>query len=776
MTGSSAIKRCSNGDKDCVETLTINLDISAGENGLEEILVKQAADAGASKSLAKAIKLSFYMEKPVLKYDLTYFTDFNAEPFEQLMYGATVKKSTGTYSCTGSSGTTKDTSLCFGVGLFAKYDCNDGGNDPHASCGWLYPMSYVASLQKQGKIKSLDPKELLALDWSERRTNVVLDSQGFCCDCKIIGDLLLGDGTKISRGKLACNALDSDSPSASAHCLRMGKLWYSAYEIGQAREHFNVYARLSTCDESGTTCQPLANSTIVAVGPTSPKAVIKNNDNDVRIAWQYYGKADSPIGLTSKYLLRPNCHGSSACTATYGKLTQSSGMAKTDITDPTRWLLIDKTDVTKTGNECNKIGISYSGFRNQGMNKCVSNFGSCLGKKQWNGQLMSSSQVTDYVKSDLAVMKTGKRGKYFPQFLYPSSRLSAETNGKKDFASLEYALDDYRSSKITLVMKGELMKVVEYSGKLDEKNLEFGLTCVSDKGLPVPCVDPKTMEAQKTGILEVTLRNEGKFPDQYTISFPQNSAGSRTYMYKKDASGAKVAMAGKEIPAIQAKSTETLAGRNGATNICPFKYQLRESVKVQAKNCYSKFNAKESATKCASFIDDCDTTAFSVKIESGIQAAYCVTMLVKNNQGRPEAEKELCFNSTKTVYNKVGEAADPYDKSNEGLIADPNAFPCSTFCPSTLDVTCMLNHPVCEDKVMMYGTVLLAALLFTIVGRRIGLFKIIGCCMSTKTSKKKKRSGKKKGKKMKKQRREYSSSESDSDSGSDYSSDEENRK
>merc|ERR1719272_2272007 len=79
VTGSSAIKRCSNGDKDCVETLTINLDISAGENGLEEILVKQAADAGASKSLAKAIKLSFYMEKPVLKYDLTYFTDFNAE-------------------------------------------------------------------------------------------------------------------------------------------------------------------------------------------------------------------------------------------------------------------------------------------------------------------------------------------------------------------------------------------------------------------------------------------------------------------------------------------------------------------------------------------------------------------------------------------------------------------------------------------------------------------------------------------------------------------------
>ena len=118
-----------------------------------------------------------------------------------------------------------------------------------------------------------------------------------------------------------------------------------------------------------------------------------------------------------------------------------------------------------TGNDCNQIGLQYSGFRNQGENKCIRPYDSCLGKIEVNGRLMSSARITDYFNEDMESVSQSSVGRYFPQFLYPGSTLAVEKNGD-DYAELKYEVDEYRVSQITLIMSGTLLQVVEYTGVL----------------------------------------------------------------------------------------------------------------------------------------------------------------------------------------------------------------------------------------------------------------------------------------------------------------------
>lgn len=43
-----------------------------------------------------------------------------------------------------------------------------------------------------------------------------------------------------------------------------------------------------------------------------------------------------------------------------------------------QWMILRDSFFTLDGTECNKIGISYSGFRNQPGDKCHEPFGTCL--------------------------------------------------------------------------------------------------------------------------------------------------------------------------------------------------------------------------------------------------------------------------------------------------------------------------------------------------------------------------------------------------------------
>ena len=57
-----------------------------------------------------------------------------------------------------------------------------------------------------------------------------------------------------------------------------------------------------------------------------------------------------------------------------------------------KWLLVDKTAVTRDGTVCNKIGTSYTAFRNQ-QGACRSTAGSCLRNQLEDFQLADEQRI-----------------------------------------------------------------------------------------------------------------------------------------------------------------------------------------------------------------------------------------------------------------------------------------------------------------------------------------------------------------------------------------------
>jgi hypothetical protein len=625
VTSTSTFERCTNDEDDCEEKLTMQINLQSGANAGEEILISQVdcadglCEGAAESALNTTIKLTFYHTRPELKYDLMYFADFNAKPHEVVVYGTSEEGC----ACTGPGGDGAALELLPGEGgdaeqpegcsdenaCFGSYfgpTCGDGGRDPAASCGWLYPQSYVAKMIRDDEIATI--ADLLQAEWQsapidkqyDRVANVVPDSQGFCCDCDI--DDFLFENYDYSRGNLACEAL-GDGPHASAHCLRMSNLWYSAYEIGASRENYNIYINLQTCDSEGNNCFRPDGMSIASVGPERPKTVLETEDaeNEIRIEWAPYGKTDNAIDLTSKMLLRPNCHGDPTCYDEYatfitrdGEFEASDPDPAVAINDPNRWLLIDKSAISMTGNDCNQIGLTYSGFRNQGENKCIRAFESCLDDVRVNGKLMSSSKIEDYVDADLDDIANGKVGRFFPQFLYPASQISME-RGTNDYASLGYYVDEYRVSQITLILSGTLLAVREFTGELEV--VDFGLSCLTDDARPQKCFSSSFESLSNDGLISVTLRNIGSFPDMYQVSFPydhyeiDNGDGTFTLMSEADRG---------DLNFIASKSTDTLPGRSGLTAKCSPGTIFEASTSAKATQCWDQC----VNTKDAGVVDD----------------------------------------------------------------------------------------------------------------------------------------------------------------------------
>jgi hypothetical protein len=526
---------------------------------------------------------------------------------------------------------------------------------------------------------------------------------------------------------------------------------------------------------------------ITSVGPERPKTVMDNPDNDIRIEWAPFGKTDNAIDLTSKMLMRPNCHGNQQCKADYQDFIAKGGDLQFDagvdaLNEPTRWLLIDRSDISMTGNDCNQIGLLYTGFRNQGENKCIRSYESCLDKVEVNGRLMSSARILDYLDADLDAVIAQQVGRYFPQYLYPGSALAVERTGD-DFAALAYEVDEYRVSQLTLIMSGTLVAVREFTGKLQVPPV-FALACMGDDFTPKSCfsnIEGSIESASKNGLISVTLRNIGEYPDMYTVSFPYEH-----FEYKEeDGSYTNMASVGSaDLSPMPAKSTDSLPGRLGNTKQCEPGTLFRQTISEMASECWKECEEEnagrrlqgavdptgggsgpcDTAVQCGGvpsasgriypdLRDDCDTVSFQVHSNNGLQREYCVRIEVRNSLGAlefptgPNAADEgrLCFNTTEIDYKLVGDAEDAFAAGGEPLRVDPAMFDCSTFCPGTLDFLCMLGQPACQDGAFLAIGFILVIVIGCCVAKRLGLFKLIPCCLLIPGCGEKKKKKKKRG-------------------------------
>jgi len=143
------------------------------------------------------------------------------------------------------------------------------------------------------------------------------------------------------------------------------------------------------------------------------------------------------------------------------------------IQGPLNWLLIPKEYFSLDGRECNKIGVSYSAFRNQ-QNRCLMRIGDCL-----------NNQISDLFNSDLNRLSKGKPSNFilsesklmndaevnFYSFSSESKKFAFKLNGNfNSLITLEIAADELRYVINLILAKIDFVKI-----KVFENNSRNGL-------------------------------------------------------------------------------------------------------------------------------------------------------------------------------------------------------------------------------------------------------------------------------------------------------------
>nr|AKS04553.1 HAP2-like protein [Andalucia godoyi] len=269
------------------------------------------------------------------------------------------------------------------------FGCTDSGGASSPSCGWA----------------------------QDSNGNNIPDSQGFCCSCTLM------DAVNSQRTRASLSCLTGFLTSyQSAHCLRYDTLWYAAYEIGDPTLFFNVNVAVEWKETAANGTVSARKETLV-VSPVGTVRSLTDKSIRVRLVGNFES-FKSRLSLSGKYYFVPSSPVSND-RVMYGFKNS---------------MLIDKSLVSFSGSECNKIGVSFVAFRYDQGNQCYGTVGSCL-----------QNQLEDYHKADLEKSVKGLVGSYFLSNFgefsiqaYASSPAAADAD--KQFpqeSAEEHSLDKY---------------------------------------------------------------------------------------------------------------------------------------------------------------------------------------------------------------------------------------------------------------------------------------------------------------------------------------------
>ena len=190
-------------------------------------------------------------------------------------------------------------------------------------------------------------------------------SEGFCCKCSL--DQLLGMGSH-QRGGVQCNLLTSlFTNGASVHCLRWGPIWYSLFRIMTPTVESTVVVTVDN--------QPPTRIVLTSQLPVASANSINNNLNiTARLVGSFtWTRPPTDWGL-QMYAASPNVAASTSSSALGDIRVKNSSPL-----DPFRYgMLVPTSNVDLSGDTCNKIGVSFSGFFNNQGDKCSAYVGDCL--------------------------------------------------------------------------------------------------------------------------------------------------------------------------------------------------------------------------------------------------------------------------------------------------------------------------------------------------------------------------------------------------------------
>jgi hypothetical protein len=488
------VTRCTGGQM--VLTLTVNTGDSLTE-AFEAITVSNATDpvTGLTFQPEDTLEISLVKSKVTLRYPLSYERDFNNKPYEIYLR--------------------KDQS---GLNLDSFYNpCQDAASSSTATCGWATDGRKVPF------------------------------SNGFCCSCPgLIGTLFPQARVGKERGALSCGAFTAPQ---SAHCLRMQPLWYQAFNVGPPQTVFTVDVYVTRCKPSpspssaASTQQPSSEPTpararngtdsgivrrlqaklralqvtsggtctqdVLTISPTMPGACHYFAGSaapspppanasapapgicDVAVALEGdFAPFQEARSLEEKYLMVPRCRSSDASGDAWCVARQ---MEVYDYATAGRVMILDKVLFTPSGQECNKIGVSYEAFSLQ-PNSCIAPQQTCL-----------SNQPDDFYHIDLQAQKASLKLKYFADAFRetPAARFYFTINaGSSDDMRLEFQTLRFQKSVITVTIPAMAVrwKVMVSPAKILDTEL------------------PTFAGASEKGQMACRIKNIGALRSQYTLS------------------------------------------------------------------------------------------------------------------------------------------------------------------------------------------------------------------------------------------------------------------
>jgi len=412
LISSSRIEQCvqtGNGPSELVcerDKFVVALSVENGQNGTEtvEATFSQASDDSGTRQLQVPWRIELRKSRVSIRYPITYVRSFNAQPGEQVI-------------------------------VVPSLGCVDGASSASPTCGWAVSNG-----------------------------NRVQDSQGFCCTCDFLQTIGVSDSPTRAT-TLSCDLFTSQQ---SAHCLRFGELWYSAYAVGAAETFFTLELGVTSYVEGAENTEVVQHQEVLTLGPTSPGARSADGKIIARLLGDFARPAEAPA-LESKYFVVPSSPN------THERVR--AGKAE--------WMLLDRSHFTMDGTQCNKIGVSYPAFRYES-DRCGKRAGSCLG-----------GQIDSYRAADQARITAGSKPHNMVSAYGDFSYVYAPTSGNHYIA---YAWPGMQASVITLEMAADNVRFVTNNapGEIDEAEVKDFEALSSDGLLVVVFTNVGTITADFT--------------------------------------------------------------------------------------------------------------------------------------------------------------------------------------------------------------------------------------------------------------------------------------
>jgi hypothetical protein len=278
----------------------VNSDVS-GLTCEKKMVVTFPVSYGLSQSLVVEpnsgdpnLELTITKTAPVLNYPLTYFHTVAYYPYEQVL-----KEPNTTGPC---------------------FVCMDSPDSNCPTCGWTY----------------IDGEK-------------VEHSQGFC-----VHDII-DSPCSWWRGKELYGEHPNEAPFSTAHCLKMGEVYFDGYEIGEYKKHYEVKVETNRGEDMYT----------FVVTPADTVHVPDPEETNIKVKAALLGDLDEYSGAVEldNYILyipsKPVDH----------PMVQQY---------QNNMLLVPREEVSKDGGELDKVGVSFYKFRTQAGNWTISQAGDGL--------------------------------------------------------------------------------------------------------------------------------------------------------------------------------------------------------------------------------------------------------------------------------------------------------------------------------------------------------------------------------------------------------------